>query len=90
MLEARGLDPSQEWILIQIVDTGAGMSEEVKSKAFEPFFTVKKAQGAAGFGLSIAYEMATNHGGDIIVESEEGRGSAFNVYLPASGGEGLT
>lgn len=67
-------------LIVKIQDTGKGISSEDLPYLFEPFFT-RKAQGT-GLGLSISRKIVQEHGGEITVESEVGRGSAFTVYLP--------
>lgn len=67
-------------LTIRIQDTGSGISPEDLPYIFEPFFT-KKTKGT-GLGLSISRKIVQDHGGDITVESEVGKGSAFTVYLP--------
>lgn len=67
-------------LAVKIQDTGKGISSEDLPYLFEPFFT-RKAQGT-GLGLSISRKIVQEHGGEITVESEVGRGSAFTVYLP--------
>jgi signal transduction histidine kinase len=69
-------------IEISVSDTGAGMSEEVQSKLFTPFFTTKPPGKGTGLGLSIIYGIVKMHRGDIRVSSEEGKGSRFSVTLP--------
>ncbi len=73
-------DAGQLWV--EIADTGKGMSEETKSRLFDPFFTTKPVGEGTGLGLSLAYKIIQDHQGDIQVESEPGRGSAFRIYLP--------
>lgn len=67
-------------ILIEFSDTGEGMSEEVSSKIFEPFFSTKDK--GLGLGLSIVQSFVIAHNGDIRVTSEPGRGTTFTVSLP--------
>ncbi|MFA7405754.1 MAG: response regulator [Pelobacteraceae bacterium] len=69
-------------IHVSISDTGCGIPDEVKEHIFEPFFTTKEAGKGTGLGLSISNEIVRNHGGEIRVESEVGRGSTFLVVLP--------
>jgi len=71
-----------ERVIINIKDTGIGISEEIQDKIFEAFFTTKAAVKGVGLGLSVCYGIIKDHGGEIRVESEEGRGSTFSVLLP--------
>lgn len=73
-----------EGICIAIQDNGPGMSPEVRSKIFNPFFTTKGPTGGknVGLGLSILQEVILNHSGVVEVISQEGVGTVFNVYLP--------
>lgn len=70
-------------VRIGIRDTGVGMEPKVVEQIFDPFFTSKEAGGGTGLGLSIVASIVQAHGGSIGVESEPGRGSRFDVYLPA-------
>jgi signal transduction histidine kinase len=76
---ARGHDADA---LIEIEDTGHGISEEHLSKIFEPFFSTKGSGQGTGLGLSISYRIIQNHGGKIEVKSEVGRGALFRIALP--------
>lgn len=69
---------------IEISDTGRGVPPEVVDRIFDPFFTTKTSGEGTGLGLSIAYGIVTKHRGTIEVRSEEGKGSAFTVRLPAA------
>ena len=69
-------------VLIQIQDTGIGIPEEVRDKIFEAFFTTKQKVKGVGLGLSVCYGIIKDHGGDIKVESEEGKGTTFIISLP--------
>jgi len=68
---------------LHFADTGAGMSQDVREKVFEPFFSTKGAHGT-GLGLSVSYSIIERHGGSIRVESEPGRGTTFTIELPAT------
>jgi signal transduction histidine kinase len=69
-------------VLIEVTDTGIGMSEEVRKRCLDPFFTTKHERGS-GLGLAMVYGTVQRHGGTIEVESEEGRGTTFRIWLPA-------
>ena len=70
-------------IEIRIKDNGIGMSESVKAKVFQPFFTTKPTGEGTGLGLSLAYDIVTKgHGGTLDVESHEGVGTQFIIRLP--------
>ncbi|NJN43088.1 MAG: GHKL domain-containing protein, partial [Flammeovirgaceae bacterium] len=69
-------------ILITVKDNGTGMSNSVKEKIFQPFFTTKPTGQGTGLGLSLSYDIVKAHGGEIKVESKEGVGSEFNILLP--------
>ncbi len=70
------------YLRVRVADTGIGMSPEVRDRVFEPSFTTKPAGEGAGLGLSTCHAIARNHGGFIVVASELGKGSCFDVYLP--------
>ena len=74
---------TDEHLLVQVSDTGIGMSAEVKKRLFEPFFTTKGEHGS-GLGLNISRQIVVDHGGRLWVESEQGQGSSFFVELPLS------
>jgi two-component system, NtrC family, sensor kinase len=69
-------------VAIDVVDDGPGMSEALAAQVFEPFFTTKPEGEGTGLGLSISQGILREHGGRIMLSSEEGRGSTFTVQLP--------
>jgi two-component system NtrC family sensor kinase len=69
-------------IMIRISDNGKGIKQEHLAKIFEPFFTTKEVGKGTGLGLSISYDIVRKHGGELMVESEEGKGSKFTIRLP--------
>lgn len=71
------------YVVIQVEDSGGGMTQEVMNRIFEPFFTTKDLGKGTGLGLSTTQAIIKSHGGFIRVYSEMGRGSKFWVYLPA-------
>jgi signal transduction histidine kinase len=73
---------SADKVQVRIEDTGCGMTPEVMSKIFEPFFTTKDVGKGTGLGLSISYQIIKEHGGNIDVKSQPGKGSAFTITLP--------
>ena len=68
---------------VRVADNGTGISDGVRERLFEPFFTTRSPGEGTGLGLSLAYDAVTHgHGGTLTVESEEGRGAAFVIRLP--------
>lgn len=73
------------FVKLSVSDTGCGIPAAVVGRIFEPFFTTKAPGLGTGLGLSTVRQIVHNHGGFIEVDSQEGSGSTFSVYLPASG-----
>jgi two-component system NtrC family sensor kinase len=69
-------------VFIHIQDTGVGIPQEIQSKIFEAFFTTKQKVKGVGLGLSVCYGIVKAHGGEIRVDSEEGKGTTFTISLP--------
>lgn len=77
----RGASPDE--VLVEVVDDGSGMPEDVRSKLFDPFFTTRRSGTERGLGLTIVHRIVSELGGRITVESSPGEGSSFLVSLPA-------
>jgi PAS domain S-box-containing protein len=75
--------------VVEIADTGQGIPRDLLSRIFDPFFTTKQVGQGVGLGLSICHSIVAGLGGEIQVESEVGKGSAFRVLLPAAPSEAL-
>ncbi|MEN9306917.1 MAG: hypothetical protein RL173_849 [Fibrobacterota bacterium] len=78
-----GGEGEERTVVLSVVDDGCGMSNEVQQRIFEPFFTTKQDQGS-GWGLAVTHAAVRELGGSIQVQSEEGKGTRFQVELPAS------
>ena len=73
------------YVQVSIADCGSGMDKETMGKIFDPFFTTTERGGGTGLGLASVYSAIKDHDGTITVESEKGKGTQFDIYLPASG-----
>ncbi len=81
----RTYSDSQEWIVIEIEDTGAGIPEELAKRIFDPFFTTKPVGQGTGLGLTICHNLVANMGGTLTFESKKGQGTTFTLKLPPAG-----
>jgi signal transduction histidine kinase len=70
------------YLVASVSDTGVGIPEHLRTQIYEPFFTTKEAGSGTGMGLATSYGIVKRHGGLLEVESEEGHGSTFHLYLP--------
>jgi len=73
-----------DFVKLQVIDSGCGMSAEVLEKAFDPFFTTKGDGGGSGLGLAVVYGTVKNHHGHVTIESWPRRGTTVTAYLPAT------
>jgi len=80
--EAGTLAPG-EYVKVTVRDTGTGMPPDVVARAFEPFFTTKEVGKGTGLGLSQVYGFIKQSGGEVVIDSKPGAGTAISIYLPA-------
>lgn len=73
---------TEKGVELSVKDNGNGIPDSIKEKIFQPFFTTKPTGSGTGLGLSLSYDIAKAHGGELKVESEEGEGTEFTINLP--------
>ena len=76
------LDPTNQRIVVEIIDDGPGIPESILTKIFDPFFTTKEVGKGTGLGLSLSYGIIKEHGGEMTVKSKVNSGTTFTVILP--------
>jgi len=81
--------PQGDYAVLEVADTGAGMSAATQERAFEPFFTTKPLGQGTGLGLSMVYGFVRQSGGQVAIESEPGKGAAVRLYLPRFTGKAV-
>ena len=74
--------PADDYVLVEVEDTGSGIAPEIIDKIFDPFYTTKDVGKGTGLGLSTVYGIVKQTGGFIYVESEVGKGAIFRIFLP--------
>ncbi len=82
VFDAPNHDRRERHVCIQVTDTGVGMSQEVRQRVFEPFYSTKGEGRGTGLGMATSYGIVKNYGGSIDIQSVEGEGSTISVYLP--------
>ncbi|MFC3125757.1 ATP-binding protein [Pseudoroseomonas globiformis] len=80
--------PAGRWSVLQVADTGSGISPDIRSRIFEPFFTSRARSGGSGMGLATVYGIIRQSGGYVLFDSEVGQGTRFRILLPRVEGVG--
>ena len=71
-----------DYVMLELADTGSGISEDTLKKIFDPFFTTKAVGKGTGLGLSIVHNIVHSIGGHILLESVAGKGTSFRILFP--------
>ncbi|ACY15805.1 sensor histidine kinase [Haliangium ochraceum] len=74
--------PEQDYAVIDVSDSGAGVPPEERERIFEPFYTSRRSEGGTGLGLAVCYSIVKDHDGWIDIDDAAGGGTVFSVYLP--------
>lgn len=86
VLRTSSVGGASPMIRVEVIDTGAGIAEEIIPSIFEPFFSTKSHDKGVGLGLSVVYGIVKEHGGSVFVKSKEGAGSRFILKFPVESG----
>lgn len=81
---ARGETAQQDWLVLEVTDTGSGMDEATRNHVFEPFFTTKPVGKGTGLGLSTVCGIVRQFGGQIQLDSQLGAGTRFRIFFPVA------
>jgi PAS domain S-box-containing protein len=85
LMVATRANTDDDVVIVEVSDDGPGVPEDLQARIFDPFFTTKPVGRGTGLGLSVAYAIAQEHGGQISVSPRDGGGSTFRLELPISG-----
>jgi len=79
---ATGFQNKDRRIFVSITDNGCGVAPDISDKLFDPFVTDKQTEGGTGLGLSVTYSLVNAHDGEIVFQSNKGKGTTFTVFFP--------